>query len=338
MRNNIKVIFDTNLLRSEPERAVFFGFRSDLEKFAAIAEIVVPDMVIDEIKCQKREHFTSKRDAFASNPFHDIFSLDKSSTKFFDVHTHVNGIYAQEPISHSVIYLTKPDALERIKELCNKRLPPFESGGDKGFKDAYIYLTVLEYLEGITDEQVFFVSGDGKLKEAIKQLKGIIIVSNFEEFEEFNISVFKEEYFINKLKEEISDQITPESIVDVSSNIDGNWILKIDGVEYVDRILVDFKSREILDPRGDFDPFLNRLINAGSFQTVHEMIGELTHYRGFFSDKEVLKLLSSAITNDQIYQIAQDEDVRAFFLDLYSIKKQLLNTEEQEEFEAYFLK
>ena len=58
-----KVIFDTNSVRNtEPKQ--FLGGRSELEKFAKVAELVFPDIVIEEIKNQKRRNLESKKDSF----------------------------------------------------------------------------------------------------------------------------------------------------------------------------------------------------------------------------------------------------------------------------------
>ena len=336
MREQIKVIFDTNAVRAEMSAPVFFGRRSELEKFGAVAEIIIPDMVIDEIKVQKKITLISKRDEFADNPFHAILKLKKTETKDFNIEKYVTDLLQDESIKHTVISLTQPDALLKIKELCHKRIAPFESSGDKGFKDAYIYLTILEYMEGITDEQVFFVTKDARFKEAFEGIRKITVIENFQEFEKFNISSFKEEYFINKLKEEVSDKITSDSIFEVSTNIEDNWILKVNDGGLVVYVLVDFSSREIISFTNDFSGYISKLSIAGNFQTVHDTVAELEPYRSFFSDKDILQLFNAAISNNQIYQIATDEDVRAFFMELYSIRKYLLDTEAQEAFEAYF--
>lgn len=338
MKEKIKVIFDTNSIRTEPSKSYFFGFRSELEKFSAVADIIIPDMVIDEIKAQKVSNLISSRDQFISNPFHGIKKLEKKETLDFDIESYVTNLLTSESIDYTVIFLTKIDSLVKIKEFCHKHEPPFDEKGDKGFKDVYIYLTILEYLESITNEQVFFVTRDAKLKEAFEKIKGITIIENFEEFEKFNISSFNDEYFINKLKEEVSDQITNKSITNVSTNVDGNWVLKIDNNEFVSYVLVDFNSREIINFTSDFIPFVNALTIAGNFQTVHNMVAELDPYKSFFSDKDILVLLNASISNDQIYQIAKDEDVNSFFIDLFTSKKHLLDTEGQETFEAYFIK
>jgi hypothetical protein len=111
--------------------------------------------------------------------------------------------------------------------LCLGNHPPFDKSSDKGFKDAYIYLTILDYLLPLTDEKAFLISRDGRLKEAFDENDQIKVVENFDEFEKYLDTYFKEPYFISRLKEEISDEITKEDIKDSWLNSNENWVLKL---------------------------------------------------------------------------------------------------------------
>ena len=124
----------------------------------------------------------------------------------------------------------------------------------------------------------------------------------------------------------------------MSANTDGNWILKIDDGTFITYVLVDFLSREIIGFTNHFGNLITQLSIAGGFRAVHGAIADLEPYRDFFSNQDISILLNAAISNDQIYQIAKDEDVNAFFADLYETRQQLLNTELREQFEIYFLK
>ena len=53
------VIVDTNLARNENSFSRLLGNRSQLEKIAATARLIIPEVVIDEIVAQKR--WLSKR-------------------------------------------------------------------------------------------------------------------------------------------------------------------------------------------------------------------------------------------------------------------------------------
>ena len=51
------VIVDTNLARNENSFSRLLGNRSQLEKIAATARLIIPEVVIDEIVAQKRLAF-----------------------------------------------------------------------------------------------------------------------------------------------------------------------------------------------------------------------------------------------------------------------------------------
>jgi hypothetical protein len=60
----------------------------------------------------------------------------------------IQTLIDKENIRYEIIKLKNPNALYQIKNLAIKKEPPFvpHNGSDKGFKDAYIYFTVLESL------------------------------------------------------------------------------------------------------------------------------------------------------------------------------------------------
>jgi len=109
-----KVIFDTNSIRNT-EHYRFLGGRDELEKFSKVAKIIFPDIVIGEIKSQKRRSLKSKKQAFLDNPFHRLINLDKDKTKDFDIELHINGLEVEEELDYEVIKLTDYSILEQIK-------------------------------------------------------------------------------------------------------------------------------------------------------------------------------------------------------------------------------
>jgi len=65
----IKVIFDTNAVRNTDSNN-FLGNRSELQQFSKIVEIIIPDIVIEELKRQKGRQLKSQKQSFLDNPFH----------------------------------------------------------------------------------------------------------------------------------------------------------------------------------------------------------------------------------------------------------------------------
>jgi hypothetical protein len=97
--------------------------------------------------------------------------LPKKFFIFFSRRKIIQTLIDKENIRYEIIKLKNPNALYQIKNLAIKKEPPFVSrnGSDKGFKDAYIYFTVLEYLQNTSDKYLFFITTDSLLKAAFEE-------------------------------------------------------------------------------------------------------------------------------------------------------------------------
>lgn len=321
-------IFDTSAIDGEKNSDSFFGGRNELAKFSAVCEIVIPDMVIDEITKHKKRHLSAAKSKFISNPFRYLLNLEQESIDMVNIDEKINTLQAEETISYTVIKLSKADALERIKNMCHECVAPFGENEDKGFKDAYILLTIEEYLETLTDEQVFVVVKDGKLKEALGRLAGITVVNSFDEFELFSKSQFMEEYFLQRLSETIDEEVGVDAIVSADFNINDNWVLQIDTEEKPTYVEVDFKNREIIGFQKVRIVFgVTSLLNSGSFVTTHEWIEKISDKINYLNTAQMIDLINAATTNDQIYQISSDEDVKEFFFTIFEKVKPLVQAD-----------
>lgn len=324
-----KVIFDTNFIRNT-EAKHFLGGRSELEKFAKVAELVFPDIVIKEIKNQKRKNLEKKKTSFLSNPFHWLRNIDEEDTKNFDIESHITELETSEALKYSVIKLTDYSVLEQMKELALKKLPPFEAADntDKGFKDACIYFTTLEYLQSITDKMVFVCCKDGRLKEAFQKYPNIIVIDSYDDFIQNSITRFYDDYFIEKLQSEIHPGISKEHIVDYWININENRVLlvDVDAEEYV----VEVDSGEIVafEKVAAYSEEIDNFINAGAFAATHSAIEALNPYIHFLSDDEIMRIFQACIDNSQIRLIMTDDDVKQFVSMLYEKKRGLLPSEQ----------
>ena len=150
-----KVIFDTNIARNTGVNT-FLGSREMLERFMQDADIVIPEVVIQEIKRQKRSLLISNKDKFLTNPFHKLIGVDELTTKSFGIEEYIEKLLIEESIPFEVIDLKDNNVLPQIKELAIHKKAPFESGEntDKGFKDALIYFSVIEYLQEIPNKNI----------------------------------------------------------------------------------------------------------------------------------------------------------------------------------------
>lgn len=335
MKEIEKVIFDTNSIRNVEPRN-FLGGREELKKFSKVAEIIIPDIVIEELKYQKKRQLEKQKQSFLGNPFHWLRNINPQDTKNFDNEAHITELENKEDIKYSVIKLQDYSVLEKIKELALKKLPPFEAAdnSDKGFKDAYIYFTVLEYLQAISDKYIFVCTEDVRFKEALQKHSNIKVIKDFEEFKEESVSSFYDEYFINKLKEAVHPGIGEENITGFWFSINGNQILLIEIED--EKFVVEVDKREIIDccNKNKYINYINDLVQSGYFVSTHKAIAELENFKQYLSDEEILRILEATISNDQIYSILCDDDVKQFIGDLFQAKKETLEKALRENLES----
>ncbi len=249
-----KIIFDTNTLRdNDTSLDYFFWNRGELEKFSKVAEIVIPNMALWELRRQKYRSLQSKKDLFLKNPFHWLRELNTIDTENFDNKAHVQKLEDTETIKYTEIDIKDFSILGKIKDFALDKLPPFESwdGTDKGFKDAYIYFTLLEYLQLIPDKYIFVCTDDSRMKLALKKHQNIILVENFSDYQLKSLNWLCDEYFLWRLSEYIIEQwfnvssIDPRDIKGFWLNIDGKQVLEVQIEWYEVVILVE--DREIIE-------------------------------------------------------------------------------------------
>lgn len=323
-----KVIFDTNTVRNT-ENGRFLGGRKELEQFLKYADILIPDTVIQEIKRQKRKNLNKCRDQFLTNPFLTLIGINKDDVKAFNIDDYIQKIYDDEDIPFELIDLTDYNILPQIKNLAIHKQAPFESDDktDKGFKDTLIYFTILEYQRNNSSNDLFVCTKDILLKKALSKHPDITVVEDFEEFKQKSFSQFQDDYFIEKVKDEIDIDIKKENIIEYWRNINDNYnvLIKTEDKEYI----IEVDSGEIagFSQPEFYASNIEMLINSNNFTTTHNLIEELTSYTPYFTDDEILRILNASYHNDQIKWIIDDEDVMEFIGLLYNSKKGLIDNE-----------
>jgi hypothetical protein len=323
-----KVIFDTNVITNRDTKN-FFGGREMLMRFTQDADIVIPEIVIQEIKMQKQKKLSSNKDGFLSNPFHKLFGLNESDTKSFNIDNYLEKLLDEETIPFKRIDLKDNNVLTKIQELAIQGHPPFEEkeGNDKGIKDALIYFSILEYLQEIPNKYVFVCVKDERFKLALQQHHNIIVIETYEQFKQKSVSQFFDDYFIEKINTELDITITKDNIIEYWHNIDDNQnvLLKIDEEGYI----LEVDSGEIIatSKTSQFDSIITQLINSDNFGTTHNSIEQLSSLINFFSDDEILLILNASFVNEQIKWIVEDEDVKEFIGSLYQPKKELVSND-----------
>lgn len=237
------MIFDTNFLL-EKKLKNFFGKKDQLIKFSKVADIIIPDMVVQELLEWYKRNFEKEKEQFLKMALPNVLSHNTDSIKIDET---LNQLLDLETGLFQVIDLKNPKYIFDMKQLALKKEPPFvpDDGSDKGFKDAYICFTVIEYLEEIEDKYIFFVTNDKLLKMAFSKYPNIRVVESYDEFIQKSISVLYDDYFIGKLKSEIDAEIKKENITEYSINENENQILIIDMEDK--KYIVEVDSQEIVD-------------------------------------------------------------------------------------------
>lgn len=328
-----KVIFDTNTVRNT-EINTFFGGRKELEHFVQEADIIIPFTVIEEIKRQKRVALKSKKESFISNPFHTLSGIKEEETKSFDIDAYIEYLMNNETIPFEVIDLKNNGVLPQIKELALFKKPPFEPNDntDKGFKDALIYFTVLEYLDEIPNKYIFICAKDNLLGEAFKKHPNVIVIKDYNEFKLHSISQFYDPYFIEKINDELQITITKENIIEYWYNIVENKVVLIEfeGNEFI----IETDSGEIISycNRNDFLSSIDDLVNSNRFLFTHRAIAKLKPFINYLSNEEINRIFESSFANEDIWRIINDQDVKEFIGDLYDSKKDLITNSDVSNF------
>jgi len=324
-----KVIFDTNIVHNTDANK-FLGGRAELELFLQDADIVIPETVIQEIKRQKRKKLTSNKDRFLTNPFHKLIGVNEDETKAFSIEAYIQKLMDDEDIPFEIIDLKDNNVLPQIKELAIHKRAPFESAEntDKGFKDALIYFSVLEYLQEIPNKNVFVCAKDDRLKEALNNHYNIIVVETYEEFKKQSISQFFDDYFIEKVNTELVEvDIKKEHIIEYWHNIDDNQnvLIKVEDEEYI----VEVDSGEIVSSSKPelYKSNIEQLVLSGNFETTHSTIEQLLPFINYFSDEDILKIFNASFSNERIKWIIEDEDVKEFIGTLYKAKSELVEND-----------
>jgi rRNA-processing protein FCF1 len=324
-----KVIFDTNTIRNT-EINTFFGGRKELELFLQEADIIIPFTVIEEIKRQKKAVLKSNKDKFITNPFHKLIGVKEEDTKSFDIDAYIQKLIDEETIPFEVIDLKSNDVLPLMKELAISKQPPFEEleGTDKGFKDALIYFTVLEYLREVPNKYVFVCARDNRLGEAFKNNPNVFVIKDYIEFKQHSISQFFDNYFIEKVNENLGITIAKENIIEYWNNIYDNKVVLIENEQQ--KYLIETDSGEIVGNCiwDEYSVFIDELVTSRNFYETDELVDKLLPYMSYFNNEEILKILYASRNNTQISWIINKPQIKELIGQLYESQKEIIEDKE----------
>lgn len=210
----IYIVFDTNMLYNSTTKYgdfsfnknidLFFNFLKD-EKLTDKCSILIPRVVIDELKQQQKEHFYEN-----SQKIQDLLRQqgDLCSVVWnIDIDKYESYI---EPIIENYIIQKKVEiidvcsekAFKKILEKALKKNPPFEGvekKSDKGFKDAVIWHSLIEYSIQYGGSYIFYTN-DKIFLDNKKYLSKDFGENKYRKIEFFNNIDNVRKYILEELK------------------------------------------------------------------------------------------------------------------------------------------
>jgi hypothetical protein len=298
-----KIIIDTNKARNDKGFDQLLGNRAEIEKFVEKCDIILPSMVIDEIIHQKKKYFEISKQSLTSGQLYK--KLPPVTRAQIDTHLQFDerALRSDQSIPYTVIDITdKQAAFDEIQKLAVNYEAPFEvysvelgknkaDNTDKGFKDAYIALTISQYINSLADgEKVFVLVRDRRFEEYLDKNDRIICVSDFDGF--------NARYIVPEVR---------------SATVQGTA-----------RITSEPQDRQVI--KG----LLTGFRNTANFTSTHSLVGKLSAAAtaNKLTADDYLDILTSTAQNNQINWLLGDDDVREFILPIFKRYGERLNAEQ----------
>ncbi len=297
------IFIDTTKARNDKGFDQLLGNRIEIEKFTEHCDVILPSMVIDEIIYQKKKFFEVSKNSFTNS--HLYKKLPQKTKDHIDTHIQFDGdaLRNDQTIPYTTIDIQdKAAAFDEIRALAVKHEAPFEvysvelgknktDNTDKGFKDAYIALTIKQYVNSLPgEEKVFVLIRDRRLEEYLDKNDRVVCVSNFDEF--------------------------------------NTWCSAAEGrhtsITGTARIIPRTRVRQ------DIKNLLTEFRNSPNFEATHKLVAKLvlTDATNKFTDDDYIDILASTAQNNQISWLMSDDDVREFLLPIFKKYGEQLNAEQ----------
>ncbi len=340
--SKIAVIFDTNSCYADRTQQAFFGRRDTLIKISQRATIYMPQIVIDELVQQKTEGIQENLNILKRNSLLPMLGFDTTALETVNEQEHVRKLQIMEDIPYQVIDIKDPvEAYKKIRKWVIPGNPPFnmrnsngKNNSDKGIKDALIACTIDDFLKQKTYDVYYLACMDGRLKEYYKNRQEIICLSPDEIAKELS-RVFFDDYTVGAIRNELEQ---PEAILrDNWVNRNTDVVSQFDYEEYSTLVLQDATSKEIIKTSDSLlieDP--SSLQASGSFSSTHNVVTRIHDSLDFYRQEELAAIKDAMMTNNQVYGIGLDEDVKSLALELFSFFIGQLDDKEKERFDVYY--
>ena len=321
-----QIIIDTNKCRNTGMDN-FLGNKEELQKFIEDGcEIILPKIVLSELKQQKKIEYKEELNNFINNKFfnNEDANFEKIKLEEFD-NIIENQIQDEQGKYYSIIYeITCVD--EFYKEMTQKAVlkeAPFDTKSDKGFKDSIVAWCVKEVVDKY-NRTVFLLTKDNRLSQYFVDKDKVKIIESYSEYKKIVLQVENKNLIDNTT-------IIEKLNIDQADIIKGWYSLNND--YYI-----------VLYSRGcaKFDIFskdvigtiIDELINSSYYAYTHEKISYIKKLNiiEYISKEKLLELFDGFTKNSQLYSIAHDKDVWDFFSKLYKEYKKFMNDDLEKNF------
>ncbi|MDG1153516.1 MAG: PIN domain-containing protein [Alphaproteobacteria bacterium] len=320
-------LFDTNIIRNTGLKS-FFGSEHELKKLSTIGKIVIPQTVIMEIKNHRKKHLEGQKKAFFKNELFNIYCLDKTKNDLdvdVDVENKIEILNKRISFEYEVCDVTRNDFLNEAREYAIKNKPPFDQGNDKGFKDAIIYFSILDWIESNNEYSPIVFSQDGRLSQAFKT-KNITVIETINECHKFIWNDYNIDHIFQRFKDhesiengDITKSSVKKALYDSVLNLRNDWEIIIG--DHI--VILDYLSKEILHilDKIKMKGYINDLSKNNSLSSIHDCIIKLDEYE-YFTDEQIEILEKEKENNDKIKSLIDDKYVDDFYFKLGEMKQQ----------------
>lgn len=283
----VKVVVDTNASRNENSYSQLLGNRAELSEIAAVADLYIPQVVIDEIVQQKRRSFENEKAKLSRSQLISLTGGTVGKIQDLSFDDYEERLRKDQSIPFATIDIGGYEkAFERIYSWALNNEAPFDKGSDKGFKDACIVMSIehmLESLDPTADFPVFLLSNDARLT-----------------------SFFAAD----------------DRVVKVSSSVELLALLSEGQEEPFDSEKTLKRDMHIVNANGDNEigghrALLDDLKSSSTFARTHNLLAQSRYKSSDFTDEEAIDLVETAVSNNQISWILSDADVYEFFVPLF---------------------
>ncbi len=338
----IAVIFDTNSCHVDRTVQSFFGQHTLLEEISARATILMPQVVIDELIQQNIEGTNESLSALKANPLLPTLNYDLKILDQIVDHQHAKSLMDAENIAYEIVDIVdKERAFEKIRGWVipgmppfNKRSPDGKKNSDKGLKDALVACTVDEILEKADYDIYYLATSDGRLKDYYygnRQISCLLPDAILDELKR----EFFDEYTLDVIRVEIG--MNTATLKDHWLNINADVVAQLEDAEYLTLVILDTTSKEIIKST---DAVMltpaDSLTSSANYDTTHEVVADIMNSLEYYNQKELLEIKSALMTNDQVYGIGTDEDVKSLASAIFSFYLFQLNDDEKQRFNVYY--